>query len=714
MSSTHDVEAEDPRLVQAAREYLAVLEAGRAPDRDAYFALYPDLAAELTECFDNIDFAHAAARQIRPAGAVTVPELPANPLGDFQVVRQIGRGGMGVVYEAVQRSLGRRVALKVLPFAAALDAKHLQRFRTEAHAAAQLNHPNIVPVYAVGSERGIHFYAMQLIEGRSLNALIRELRGEAVISGQDNSIATVDLRRDPDRAGRKRGRSDRPARPPESYREAADFVAQVADALDYAHEAGVIHRDIKPANLLLDANDNVWVTDFGLAQMGADATLTASGDVVGTLRYMSPEQASGKRLLVDHRTDVYSLGATLYELLTLEPIFPDVLQPELLHQILNEEPRRPRAIDPGVPVDLETIVLKAIGKMPEDRYATAGEFAADIRRFLADEPVRARRPSPADRARKWLRRHPVYVNAAGVLLLFGMVGLAASSALVLWKQKQTDRAYQREKDRAREAEDRFRLAKRSADEMIRIANEDLTDNPDQQRVRRQLLEAAVRFYEEFIELRRNDPGAQAELEATRAQVEAVLADVVAIRGAERHMLLSESAVQDELRLSADQRARVNAVVRDIVDHPQGFRRGQTSQLLLREMKAHEAQIVAILTPAQFNRLKQIALQTHGAHAFREPEVVAKLQLTAEQRQQIRDMDFRPPEGPGGGGRPHPGPGPRQPGPPERDGRSELNRVVELLTSEQKASWHELVGETFNWPAAAFRRGPARPFERPDH
>src|SRR5262245_32023787 len=233
--------ADEERVLQAACDYLAELEAGRMPDRQAYLARHPELADALAEAFDGIELAQAL-RPNAPTGSAQ-PAYPVNPLGDFQIIREVGSGGMGVVYEAVQLSLGRRVALKILPFAAALDAKHLQRFKAEAHAAAQLHHANIVPVYAVGCERGTHFYAMQLIEGRTVDAVIAELRGAAVPPSPGGT--TVDLKADPTPASAVPARtSQRSGRARESYRTAARIGAQVADALHYAHEAGVVHRDV--------------------------------------------------------------------------------------------------------------------------------------------------------------------------------------------------------------------------------------------------------------------------------------------------------------------------------------------------------------------------------------------------------------------------------------------------------------------------------------
>jgi tetratricopeptide (TPR) repeat protein len=399
-------------VAEVADEFLARQRRGERPAVEEYTARHPQHAAVIAEVL-------AALRVVGLSGASGTLAAEAGPdgvsgpgeLGDFRLLREVGRGGMGVVYEAEQVSLGRRVALKILPLAATFDGRQLQRFKNEAQAAAQLHHSNIVPVYSVGCERGVHYYAMQFIEGQSLAAVLDELR----------------------RQGAGPSAASRSARDREHFRTVARWGVQAAEALDHAHQVGVVHRDVKPANLLVDGAGDVWVTDFGLAQFGQGGGLTLTGDLVGTLRYMSPEQALARRVVIDHRTDVYSLGATLYELLTLRPAFPGADRQELLRQVAFEEPAAPRRLRRAVPRELETVVLKAMEKAPADRYATAQELADDLRRWLEDRPLRARRPGLARRAVKWSRRHRPLVAAAIVSLLLAVLMLAASN-FVIWSE----------------------------------------------------------------------------------------------------------------------------------------------------------------------------------------------------------------------------------------------------------------------------------------
>ncbi|MFO0811435.1 MAG: protein kinase [Gemmataceae bacterium] len=442
----------DERLHAVIADYIDSVESGRPDDRGRLMAEYPDLADDLEAFFAGQDGAAKLAQPLRAMAepAATMNGLVPGVLGDFHILREVGRGGMGVVYEAVQVSLNRRVALKVLPFAATMDARQLQRFRHEAQAAAMLHHHHIVPVYGVGCERGVHYYAMQLIDGRSLADVIAERRGEPSSSSAaahtpmkpsaaSSASAASDGRGDPtgDRVpaaptapvaalSTQNSRGDKAY-----YRHVAELVAQAADALEYAHTMGVVHRDVKPANLLLDTGGHLWVTDFGLAKFDTAESLTVSGDLLGTLRYMSPEQALARHGLVDHRTDVYSLGATLYEFLTLRPAVAGDDKQDILRRIAFEEPTALRKLDKTLPAELETITLKALAKNPAERYATAGELADDLRRWLADRTIKAKPPGVRERAAKWLRRHRPIAWSAGLAALAVLLVAAGSVGYLL-------------------------------------------------------------------------------------------------------------------------------------------------------------------------------------------------------------------------------------------------------------------------------------------
>jgi tetratricopeptide (TPR) repeat protein len=428
-------------VARVADEFLERQKCGDRPQVEEYTACYPQHAAVIGEVLAALRVVglSGASGRLVPEALLVDDQPPLGELGDFRLVREIGRGGMGVVYEAIQLSLGRRVALKVLPFAATLDPKQLQRFKNEAQAAGQLHHTSIVPVYAVGCERAVHFYAMQFIEGQTLAAVIAELRqlAEPRSSASRNGHRVKEHALLPDVCG-----SD--AMPQVAGLSAGSSIytaaycqmvtrlgVQAAEALEHAHQLGVVHRDIKPANLLVDLRANLWITDFGLAHCQSQAGLTMTGDLVGTLRYMSPEQALAQRATIDHRADIYSLGATLYELLTLTPAFAGADRQELLRQIAFEEPRPPRRLNRKLPAELETIVLKALEKKPADRYATAQELADDLRRYLEDKPIRARRPSRLERARKWLRRHRPLVWSAAIAFLVTLTVLAGFAGWIV-------------------------------------------------------------------------------------------------------------------------------------------------------------------------------------------------------------------------------------------------------------------------------------------
>ncbi|HEX6962138.1 MAG TPA: protein kinase [Lacipirellula sp.] len=530
------------RLAMVLDRYMRELEStGLPPDTERLAAEHPDLADELRSYVDSLQILHQMTAGLRPeplaaADVSHAAPAPAKRLGDYEIIREIGRGGMGVVYEARQLSLNRQVALKVLPFAAMLDERQIARFRTEAQAAAQLHHPNIVPVHAVGQERGVHYFAMQFITGQSLEAALNELRGAAGQSVWEASPTPISRR------GGDRNRPQRALPQPLLERDrdtavafstrvstrsrtychsVARLVLQAADALDHAHRLGVLHRDIKPSNLLLDRDGKLWVTDFGLARIQSDSGVTISGDIVGTIRYMSPEQAAGASALVDARSDVYSLGATLYELLTLQPAHRGDTRQEILRNIETVEPPSPRSINPSVPFDLETIALRALAKSRDERYPTAQEFADDLRRFLAGEPTRARRPTAVDRAVKWALRHRRSVAVAAAFMVVLTV-VSATAAVML------ARAEARTRESLAQADKHFQLARTVVDRFSNGLANELAGIPGAEPIRHGLLQDALEYYKSFASRAADDPALAVDMAAAYHKA-AVLAEALFYR-----------------------------------------------------------------------------------------------------------------------------------------------------------------------------------------
>jgi len=516
-ASPHPDETIEELLGQAADEFTEKLRRGERPDIEEYARANPRIASIVREVFPSLMVMSPDEPDPQTSDPAAPSETPfAGVLGDYRLVRELGRGGMGIVYEAEQISLGRRVALKILSFAAVLDPRQLQRFKNEAQAAAHLHHTHIVPVFSVGCERGVHYYAMQYIDGHPLSAVISELRDLAGLPPREDRppshrpsrvTSSLDVRQLASCLPNMTGSSAASLLPPAApsgatavtfatggtaegrtfYEAIANLGIQAAEALQHAHERGVIHRDIKPSNLLLDAGGHVWVADFGLAMMQTDPGLTLTGDLLGTVRYMSPEQALAKRVPVDHRTDIYSLGVTLYELLALEPAYNGRDRQELLRQIALEEVRPLRRVRRSIPQELETIVGKAMSKNPEDRYATAQDLADDLRRYIEDRPIQARPPSLLDLSAKWARRHRSSVAAVAVLLVLAMAGLSVSTILI--SRERAEAVRQRDAAHAN-----LRVAGEVVDRMLtHVAAVDLANVPDREGLRRALLEDASRF-----------------------------------------------------------------------------------------------------------------------------------------------------------------------------------------------------------------------------
>jgi serine/threonine protein kinase/WD40 repeat protein len=553
--------SDDERVGEAVEAYLAVAEGGRPPDIEEFAGRYGELKDDVKAALEGLELVHGLLGLGSAAGSNGGRGLglahrieSGRRIAGYRVVRELGRGGMGTVYEAVHMGLDRPVALKVLGTHAAPDSSARRRFLNEARTAAGLHHTHIVPVFDVGQVGGLCYYAMQRIEGSGLDRVLRHLRrtrpqikgsssaeitGPAAAtegvassgtSGSSSRISRLWVRvssgwpwrqpryievgqgaghprpagtlragaadassgiytgselgdstaswgtgnrrasnPDRDRTGNGAGQasspnslramasSERGPRPGENepppfdpphgmayFRWIASVGFQAADALAHAHHQGVIHRDVKPSNLLIDGRGTIWVTDFGLARRLADPGVTHHDSLLGTPRYMSPEQA--RTGAIDGRTDVYSLGATLYELTTLRPPFDGKSASELIEQIGQREPLLPRSLDSRIPRDLETIVLKALAKRPADRYATAADLAADLARFLNREPVKARRISPVGRLWRLACRHPgitsVTATAAATVLAIATFAylrvVAQRDAVIQAQHKTTD------------------------------------------------------------------------------------------------------------------------------------------------------------------------------------------------------------------------------------------------------------------------------------
>jgi serine/threonine protein kinase/tetratricopeptide (TPR) repeat protein len=456
-------------------------------------------------------------------------------VGDYRILCEIGRGGMGVVYEAEQQALGRRVALKVLPRTSAGDGSAQIRFQREAKAAARMHHTKIVPVFDVGQDGEHLYYAMQLIHGQGLDLVIEDLKrlraqstagptkdrpaearsiAASLVAGQfEKENLAAPAADDPGATAAYEGSAPSSAVLPGQselstvasnrrayFRSVAQIGVQTASALSYAHGRGIIHRDIKPANLILDTTGNVWVTDFGLAKTG-DGGMTHTGDILGTVRYMSPERFRGQ---CDVRADLYALGMTLYELLTLKAAYASGDRLKLIEQIRQTEAASPRSVDGRIPRDLETIVMKAIDRDPKRRYQSADGMGEDLQRFVNDESIEARRIGSLERLGRWCRRNPAVASLIGAVLVLMAVGTALSSwRAVVATQARNDLAAKNAAlaEQQAEVEARFQTAQKAIATFHTGVSEDfLLKNAEFKELRTKLLKEAAGFYADLEKL----------------------------------------------------------------------------------------------------------------------------------------------------------------------------------------------------------------------
>jgi serine/threonine-protein kinase len=563
-----DLISDQDQIGALAEEYLAAHRQGLKPSVESYAAAHPKLADEIRRLFPAL----LMMEELKPASddatgsfagtEVVVRGARLERLGDFRILREVGRGGMGVVYEAEQESLGRRVALKILAVHSLSDPAHLRRFEREARAAARLHHTNIVPVFGIGEKDGLHYYVMQFIQGLGLDEVVSELArlrsGEPAIGKPkppcpdaltataiahslmtDYFVLTPETDDDPSQT--EPARTGDPGDPaagsssevaltssglssvshPDSryFRSVARIGLQVARALGYAHSQGIFHRDVKPSNLLLDVQGTAWVADFGLAKAVEGDNLTHTGDIIGTIRYMAPERFRGK---CDARSDVYALGLTLYEMLALRPAFEQTDRQALIQQVTEQDPPRLRKLNAAVPRDLETVIHKAIDKDPAGRYPTADGVAEDLQLYLDGRPIRSRSTSTMERCWKWAKRRP-----SVAALLTGLVGAVFTGlGAVTWQWRAAvaarDEALTARNDAlsARDlAQQNFELARKAVDEYLtRVGQNPLLKEQGLHELRQELLGAALGYYRDFLRQRGDDPSVRAEVAAAQERV----------------------------------------------------------------------------------------------------------------------------------------------------------------------------------------------------
>ena len=428
----------------------------------------PENASESSTAETRV-WAHNPAVSPSP-NAWSARALHLGQLGDYELIDELGRGGMGVVYRARQCSLNRIVALKTTMLPTVAGDEEIARFKNEAEAAANLRHPGIVAVYEVGETEGRHYYSMEYIAGNDLSRLIREhsLPGE----------------------------------------QAADYVRQLAEAIQYAHEQGVLHRDLKPSNVLLDSRGAIKITDFGLAKrVHSDSQLTGALTIMGTPSYMPPEQAMPTRGPVGPYSDIYSLGALLYELLTCRPPFRADNPLETIRQVVSDEPIPPRRLNPKIAVDLETICLKCLEKEPSRRYDSAQTLAEELNRYLEGQPILARPLGRIERAWRLARRHPREASLIGAIVFVVCLGAAG----VFWQ-------WRRAESNLRSAERNFELLNSAADETLAVVEEWVTRAPPQSGSQQEKLNSSLHLFEAFLREEPANLEAQERLAQTHARV----------------------------------------------------------------------------------------------------------------------------------------------------------------------------------------------------
>lgn len=471
--------------------------------RASLLASNADLGVALTDALDGLLWVGS----LKPSESLTRLEPP--DIAGFELLEEIGRGGMGVVYSARRIVDGSEVAIKVLLRSSSLSRNYLERFHREAKAAALVCHPSIVPVYETNSERDICYFTMKRIDGESLAQRLRRQR---------SSIESVPS--------------------PDSWKHLAKEFAGIADGLHQVHQSGILHRDIKPSNILIDGGEHFWIVDFGLASIADSETLTCSGDLVGTFRYMSPEQAAGRNELLDSRTDIYSLGLTLYEAVTGTSPFSQFEGAGLLKAVQSPVVEPPRRICSSIPKELETIIMRAIRPDRNARYSSARELAEDLERFADGKPIHARRVTFVEKASTWCRKHPDRVLVGMCSMIAVTVAMGVHSTIV-----------QRERDRTRiqwmRGNANYEQARAAVDTLGLRVSEQLANLPGTEALRREVLAETLKYYEAFIARSNQDPMLRRDVAETRWK----MANLIGIAGSKEDAVDALSLAVDDLYLA---------------------------------------------------------------------------------------------------------------------------------------------------------------------
>ncbi len=534
------IEAEHDPLEPLITEVIVLREGGSQDALEEVCRAHPGSAAELRARLGKLERLRAAFEELKSASRVH--QAPRR-IGRYTIQRELGRGGMGVVYLAHDEQLGRHIALKAMTSPVLAGERGRKRFAREGQAVAALQHPGIIPLYEAGEDQGVPYFTMQYVEGHTLAHALDELRSQKVepaqLSGKHLEKATSGERAVSDvEAPAAASPGSESSKPGSGSHSSVDWsrgylelvsriVLDIAEALDYAHQHGIVHRDVKPSNILMRPGGRAMLFDFGLARFDASASVTRSGDFVGTPHYVSPEQVLGGEPGLDARTDVYSAGVTLYELLTLRVPFSGARAQEILGKIATKEPTPVRRLNPAVPRDLETICHTAMAKDRERRYASAADMADDLRRFLQFRPVAARPFGTFSRVMRWSRRNPATTLAVGlalVLVVGGPLLFGAYSQVARRRLQREQAATEVQRDlaaaRAAEAERALRAAelqRERADRNVarvlstidgmltRVAQDDLVHLPRMDLVRREFLERALALYQELLAEEGDDP-----------------------------------------------------------------------------------------------------------------------------------------------------------------------------------------------------------------